>query len=162
MPISKNKKKEIFEKIDNAIEKSKSMVFVNFHGLPVAQSTNIRRELRGKGVNYMVAKKTITKKVLEGKKISGEIPTMEGELGIAYGDDLMAPAREVYEFQKKFDKKWAILGGIFDGTYKNAEEMVSIASIPSIEILYGQFVNIINSPIAGLVVALNAIAEKKQ
>ncbi len=160
MPISKNKKKEIFEKVEDAIGKAKSVVFVNFHGLPVSESTAIRRELRAKGINYMVAKKTITKKVLEGKKIEGEMPAMEGELGLAYGDDIMAPSREVYEFQKKLDKKWAILGGIFEGKYKNAEEMVSIASIPSLEVLYGQFVNIINSPIAGLVVAINAIAEK--
>jgi ribosomal protein L10 len=40
--------------------------------------------------------------------------------------------------------------------------MESIALIPSQKTLYAQFVNIINSPIQGFVVALNAIAEKKQ
>ncbi len=162
MPISKDKKQEILKKVTDAIKSAKSVVFVNFHGLGVADSTMVRRELREKGVNYMVAKKTLTKKALEGEKFDGEMPELEGELGLAYGEDLLSPAREVFEFQKKFDQKLSILGGIFEGIYKNKEEMLSIASIPSQKVLYSQFLNIINSPIAGLVVALNAIANNKQ
>ncbi|HZS43130.1 MAG TPA: 50S ribosomal protein L10 [Candidatus Paceibacterota bacterium] len=162
MPISKNKKQEILKKVTDAVKTAKSVVFVNFHGLGVADSTAVRRELRSKGVNYMVAKKTLTKKALEGEKFEGEMPLLEGELGLAFGDDLLSPAREIYEFQKKFDQKLSILGGIFEGKYKGKEEMLSIASIPPLQTLYAQFVNIINSPIAGLVVSLNAIADKKQ
>jgi ribosomal protein L10 len=40
-------------------------------------------------------------------------------------------------------------------------QMMEIATIPGLQTLYAQFVNVINSPIQGLVVALNAIAEKK-
>jgi len=40
------------------------------------------------------------------------------------------------------------------------EEMVAIAAIPSQQTLYAQFVNIINSPIQGLVMSLDAIAKK--
>jgi large subunit ribosomal protein L10 len=162
MAISKDKKKEIVEKVKGAIKKAKTVVFVNFHGLKVSDSTSIRKELRSKGVGYLVAKKTLTEKALEGEKIEGSRPTFEGELGIAYGEDLLAPAREVYQFQKKLDKKISILGGIFEGKYKNKEEMLSLANIPPLETLYAQFVNIINSPIAGLVVSLKAIADKKQ
>jgi ribosomal protein L10 len=39
--------------------------------------------------------------------------------------------------------------------------MMAIALIPSQQTLYAQFVNVINSPIQGLVVALSKIAEKK-
>ncbi len=54
-----------------------------------------------------------------------------------------------------------ILGGVFDGVYKSKEEMTEIASIPSLQTLRGMFVNVINSPIQGLAVSLNQIAEKK-
>ncbi len=162
MPITKVQKKEIFEKVKDILGKAKSTVFVNFHGLPVADSSKMRQTLRADGVSYMVAKKTITKKVLEGTNIEGNIPELEGELAIAYGDDLIAPARGVFDFQKKFDGKLSILGGIFEGKYMSKEEMTSIASIPSLKGLRGQFVNLINSPLQGLVIALDAIAEKKQ
>jgi large subunit ribosomal protein L10 len=89
------------------------------------------------------------------------MPETPGELCLAFSDDLIAPARNVYNFQKKFDKKISIMGGVFDGSFKNAGEMMEIAMIPSLDVLRGMFVNVINSPIQGLVLALNAIAEKK-
>jgi len=63
---------------------------------------------------------------------------------------------------KELKDNLSIVGGIFDGSYAEREMMVSIASIPPLQTLYGQVVNLINSPLQGLVLALNAIAEKKQ
>jgi large subunit ribosomal protein L10 len=162
MAISKEKKGEIVAKVKNIVDSSKSVVFVNFHKLPVSDSTVVRKELRSKDVQFTVAKKTLTKRVLNDSKISGDMPQLDGELALVYSADLLAPAREIYEFQKKLDGKVSILGGVFDGVYKNKAEMEAIASIPSQKTLYAQFVNIINSPIQGFVLALNAIAEKKQ
>ena len=162
MPITKDQKKVALDKIKGAIKDSSSVVFVNFHGLGVAQSSEMRRTLRTNSVGYFVAKKTLLKKALENEKIESTLPTLDGEIAIAYSNDAIAPAREVYAFQKKFDGKLAILGGIFEGSFRDKDSMMSIATIPSLQVLYGQFVNLINSPIQGLVLALNAIAEKKQ
>lgn len=162
MPISKNKKQDIFKELTSIVSKAKSLVFVNFHGVSVTDATALRQSLRNNGVKYVVAKKTLVKKAVSDQKVTGEMPTLDGELGLAYGDDLLAPAREVYDFQKKLDNKIAILGGVFEGVFKNKEEMISIATIPPLQVLRGQFVNLINSPLQGLVIALNAIAEKKQ
>jgi ribosomal protein L10 len=92
-----------------------------------------------------------------------------GELAIAYlsaeasakDGDPIAPARNVYSFQKKLDGKVSIIGGIFDGEYKDQSAMMSIALIPSLDTLRGMFVNVINSPIQRLAIALGQIAEKK-
>jgi len=127
----------------------------------VRDTSNLRKKLRDASVSYFVAKKTLTKRALSEEKIEGEIPELEGELAIAYGEDLIAPAREVYEFQKSHKDHVSILGGIFEKSYKNKEEMLEIASIPAPQVLRGMFVNVINSPIQGLAVALNAIAEKR-
>ena len=43
----------------------------------------------------------------------------------------------------------------------NQNEMIEIASIPPLQVLRGMFVNVINSPIQGFVIALDAIASKK-
>lgn len=161
MAITKAQKKESLERISEAFKGSTSMVFVNFHGLTVKDGSEMRRALRAQDVGYFVSKKSIAKKALEGEKIEGELPQLDGEVAIAYGSDAIAPAREIYQFQKKFDGKLAILGGIFEGKYQDKESMMSIATIPPLQVLYGQFVNLINSPIQGLVVALNAVAEKK-
>jgi large subunit ribosomal protein L10 len=93
------------------------------------------------------------------------MPELEGEIAVAYqaekAGDILAPAREVYSFVKKFKDSLSIVGGVFEGKYIGKEDMVSIATIPGRQVLIGQFVNLINSPIQGLVISLDKIAEKK-
>lgn len=161
MAITKDKKKEILESVSQVVKDAKSVVFVNFHGLNVGDTTELRRGLRKDEIGYVVAKKTLVRKALEGVKVEGEVPKLEGELAVAYGNDLTAPAREVHEFSKEHKDNVSILGGIFEGKYMNKEEMMQIALIPSVPVLYGQFVNLINSSIQQFVSALGQIAEKR-
>ncbi len=162
MARTKQQKKEILEKLQTIVADSKSLVFVNFKGLKVNDAVQVRRTLKSGGVGFFVSKKTLTRKALDGKNVQGTMPELDGEVGVAYGIDLIAPAREVYNFQKKLKDNVKILGGVFDGKYMSKEEMISIASIPSREVLYGMFANVINSPIQGFVMALDQIAKKKQ
>lgn len=161
MPVSKEKKKQIFTDVTDALSTKGSVVFVNFHGVTVGNATSLRKKLKVEKVDYLVAKKSIVKKVLEGMKVGGTIPALDGELALAYGSDLIAPAREIYAFEKKLDGKIAILGGIFDGVFMSKEGMTAMATIPGEFTLRGMFVNVINSPIQGLVLALDAIAKTK-
>ena len=89
------------------------------------------------------------------------MPVLDGEVGIAYGTDLIAPAREIYAFQKKFKQGVSIVGGVFEGKFMTKAEMEGIALIPPLDTLRGMFLNVINSPIQGFVVALDHIAKKK-
>lgn len=162
MAKTKEQKREILEKVKDALKAAGSVVFVNFHGLGVTETNEMRQALKDEQVEYFVAKKTLIRRGLEDAKIEGEIPMLAGELALVWGDDQVAPARGVHEFAKKHKEKISILGGIFEGRYMDQSQMTEIASIPSMQILYGQFANVINSPISGLVVALNAIREKKE
>lgn len=161
MAITKQKKQEIVSKIENLLGNSNSVVFVNFDKLTVADASDVRRSLKKENVGYTVLKKTLIKKVLNESKVKGEMPSLSGEIALAYGEDLLAPAREIFSFQKKLADKINIVGGIYEGVYKSKEEMVSIASIPSLQVLRGMFVNIINSPVQRFAIALNQIADKK-
>ncbi len=162
MAIQKAKKEEIVSKVKDILDSSKSLVFVNFNKLPVSETGEMRRELRSNSLGYYVAKKTLVKRALRDASIKGELPQLDGELALVYGEDLLAPAREIHSFQKKLNSKLNILGGIFEGEYKSKAEMESIASIPGRDGLYAMFLNVINSPIQGVVVALKAIADKKE
>jgi len=161
MSRTKAQKKEVIEKLDKIMSEAKTLVFVNIHGLKVSDATTMRRTLKKEKVGFFVAKKSLTALALGKKKYGGESPALAGEIGVAYGVDVVAPARAVYEFQKKLKDQIAIQGGVFDGSFKNKEDMLSIAMIPSQQVLYGMFVNVINSPIQGFVMALDQIAKKK-
>jgi len=161
MALTKEKKGEILKKVADAVKASSSMVFVNFHGLTVAKATKMRQALRAADVGYTVAKKTLARKALTDAKIEGTMPELPGELALAYAADLTAPAREVFKFQKEFKDSLTIVGGVFEGKFMDKAAMMEIALIPATDTLRGMFVNVINSPIQGLVIALNAIAGKK-
>ena len=161
MAKTKEQKVEIVDKLTDAVKKAGSVVFVNFHGLGVTDTNEMRNALKEQDVKYFVAKKTLIRRVLEGAGLLGEVPSLEGEVAVAWGKDEVAPARGVQDFAKKYKEKISIIGGIFGGKLMGKEEMTEIASIPPMQILYGQLANVINSPISGLVVALGQIAEKK-
>jgi len=161
MAKTREQKTEIVEKLTNAVKTAGSVVFLNFHGLGVTDINEMRDALKEENVSYFVAKKTLAKRVFDAENLEGEMPQLEGELAVVWGADAVASARGVNEFVKKHKEQLSILGGIFEGRFMGKEEMTVIASIPPLKVLYGQFANVINSPIQGFVVALNAIAEKR-
>ncbi|MES2225389.1 MAG: 50S ribosomal protein L10 [Patescibacteria group bacterium] len=162
MAITKAKKVEIVASIENALKDAVSVVFVQFKGLSVADTSALRKSLKDEGVGYYVAKKTLVKRVLADKGFEGSVPEIPGELALAWSDsDETAAARGIYEAGKKHKGALSIMGGVFEKRFLDAVGMTTIATIPPVPVLRGMFVNVINSPIQGFVIALNAIAEKK-
>ena len=160
--ITKQQKSEIIDNLKNDIKKSSIVMFANFHGLNVKLVSELRRLLRQAGAKYFVTRKTLVKKALEASSFGGEMPKMEGETAVVYTEgDPLSSASALNNFAKT-NKFLKILGGIFESKYVGADRVMALASIPSREILLSQFLNIINSPKRGLVVALSEIAKKKQ
>lgn len=161
MAITKAKKQDIVAKAADALKDAVSVVFVRFNKITVADTSAMRRALKGEGIGYYVAKKTLLKRALADKGFAGTLPALDGEVAIAWSNtDATAAARGIFEHGKKHEGL-SILGGVFEGKYLDASEMKAIATIPPIPVLRGMFVNVINSPIQGMVIALNEYAKKK-
>lgn len=160
MAITRQKKEEIVAKVAAITKSAKTLVFANFKGLTVAEQNEMRKALRPLGVGYTVAKKSLVARALDAAKYEGTAPTLEGEVALAYGEDELAPAREIAVFVKKFGEHLAFAGGVFGGKYVGKDEIVAIAAIPGIDTLRAQFVQLINSPLQRFAVVLNAKADK--
>jgi large subunit ribosomal protein L10 len=161
MPITLDKKKSLVATLEESLKSAQSVVFVKFDKLKVADVNILRRSLQKEGVGYIVSKKTLLKRALGTRGITGDMPEMPGQIAIAFGTDLLTPAREVFAFAKGHKDNTAIIGGVFESKYMNASEMMSIATIPPLQTLRGMFVNIINSPIQRLAVVLEQVALKR-
>ncbi len=161
MAITKAKKQSILSDVSTALKDAASIVFVHFKGLSTKDTEQLRQSLFDNQAGYKVMKKTLLKRALDARNISGDMPAIEGEIAIAYSTDLIASAREVHEFAKTHKGQISIVGGVFDGAYMDQAAMMEIATIPSVHGLRGMFVNVINSPIQGFVSVLGQIAEKK-
>jgi len=161
MAITKAKKQDIIAKVDEALNGAESVVFARFNKLSVKDTSAMRKAMKEQGVGYYVAKKTLMRLALAKKGYTGEMPDLQGEIAMAWSTDATAPARVIFEHGKKHKGAIAIMGGVFEGAYADAEKMTAIATIPALPVLRGMFVNVINSPIQSLAIALDAIAKKK-
>lgn len=163
MAITKEQKVAILAKLGDILKSASSIAFVRFTKLRVGQANEMRRALKERGVGYFVAKKTLIARALEGKKPMGDAPALEGEIAVAFteGADTLAPHREVSIFTKKFEKAVELVGGIFEGAFVGREGALSLAAIPPRETLFAQFVNLVNSPLQRLAVALNEVSKIK-
>lgn len=163
MAISKEKKRAIIAKLADAFKEATSVVFVGFSKLTVKDASKVRQELSTNGVRYFVAKKTLIRRALAERGYTGEVPALPGEIAIAWTTaDVTAPARGIHEFGKKLKGALELLGGVFENAFADKARMTAIATIPPLPVLRGMFVNVINSPIQGLVMALDQISKSKQ
>jgi large subunit ribosomal protein L10 len=165
MPQTKQQKQEVLEALDKKIEKQKTIILFDFTGLNVKDFSNLRKKIKAAGDELKVVKKTLmslafrkAKMTLETKKISGEIALVFG-----YHDEL-APAKTVYEFSKD-NQNIKILGGFLENKnladgknlesrsarfkFLEAEEIITLAQLPSREELLGKFVGSLGRPMSG-------------
>lgn len=160
MALSKQKKEEILAKLKQWIEKSKIVIFVNFHGLTNALTQELRRLVRAADAKYLVAKKTLIKKSLEEFKFGGQLPDLEGEVAVVFGEgEITVPAKTLKDFSKGHEGL-NLLGGIFNGLLVDKESVLRLANLPPKDILIAQFINVINSPRSGLVGVLSGVQRK--
>jgi large subunit ribosomal protein L10 len=158
-------KQAIVSDLASAIKGSVSSVFLTFKGFTVADEYAMRRELTAQGVKYYITRKSLMKRAAKDAGISGDLPELKESVAVAHlttdNDDLTLAPRLLYGYVTKFKDKLKMVAGIIDGKFVSGEEITQIATIPPVPVLRGMFVNVINSPIQGFVVALSKIAEKK-
>ena len=165
-------KKEVVSEISEKIKAAKAMVFADYRGLTVEQDTELRNALRKAGVEYKVVKNTLTRFAAKENGLDSLDSFLNGPTSMASSDtDPVAPAKVLAEYAKKFDKL-ELKVGVVEGKVIDLEGIKALAELPPREVLIARvlggfnapisgLVNVLNGNIRGLVVALNAIAEKQ-
>jgi len=155
MPKTRKQKEEDVIVLQKTVAEAGSVVFVGFDKFKVLDERQLRKNLRETSVSYTVIKKSLLKRAIEGV---GDFP---GQVALAFGFDPILPARGIAEFSKKHEGLLTILGGVFEGKLVNAQKMQMIAAIPDRQILLGMLANVLQFPMRGLAIALDAIAKQK-
>lgn len=174
MPSEKilEQKQQTVAVLTEALKGSCVGVIVNYKGITVGQDTKLRKELREAGADYKVVKNTLLSRALKDAGVSGLDHVLEGTTAIAISkDDYVSGAKILSKFAET-NKKFEIKAGFVDGGAINAAAVKELADLPSKEVLVSKalagfnapisgFVTVLNGTLKGLVVALNAIAEKQ-
>ena len=153
---TKSEKQKIVEELTDKFKRQKIAFFTDFRGIPVAESNKLRRALRKEDTDYAVAKKTLFDRALEMSGMAFKSKKLEGEIGVALGyGDQVAPAKILTKFAKEHES-FKILAALLGERVLSAKEVLALAKLPNREVLLAQVVGVMQAPIRGLAVALQA------
>lgn len=165
-------KQQIVNELSEKLKNSISGVLVDYKGITVDKDTKLRAELRKAGIYYSVKKNTIIRLAAKQAGIEGLDEVLSGTTAVALSEnDLIAPAKILAKFADD-NETFNIKAGFIEGKTVDSKQIHDLAKLPSKEVLVAKFlggmkapingfVNVLNGNLRGLVVALNAIAEKK-
>ncbi len=165
-------KKSVVDQMAKELEASCVGVIVSYKGITVDADTKLRKELREANVKYSVVKNTMLSRAAEIVGINIPSDVLEGSTALAIcKDDYIAPAKILYNFAKD-NEFYRIKAGFIDGKSVTVGQIEELAQLPSKEVLIAKalggiqapisgFASVLSGTIRGLVVALNAITEKK-
>lgn len=156
------KKAQVAE-LKERIAASKAAVVVSYKGITVAEDTALRKQLREAGVRYEVVKNTILGRAADELELGDLKSVLEGTTALATceEDDLIAE-KLLYEYAEKSNTGFEIKAGIFENKVIDADTVKSLAKVPPKEVLLGMLAGGLNSIVAGLARAINAVAEKAE
>jgi len=168
MALTKEQKKEIIEDLKEKFKKQKAMIFVDFTGLKVKELSELRKKLKASESELRVAKKTLLRLVFKEEGLKIDTGRLKGEIALVFGfKDKISSAKTVYQFwlEHRLPK---ILGGFFENEFREAQEIITLAQLPTREELLSKLVATINAPVPnfvnvlqgntkGLIFALSAI-----
>ena len=149
--LKKKEKVKVIEELIESLKRSAIVIATDFRGLKAKELVELRRQLRKNGIEYRVAKNTLTKLAADkaGKK---ELePLLTGPLAIAFGsEDIIKPAKVLSDFARASGAVLKIKGGILGNKVLSPKEVGDLANIPSKEILITQVISRLVTPLYSL------------
>lgn len=156
MAITREKKKNILNDLADKFSRAKAEVLVDFNKLSVAKTMELRKLLKQIGAEYKVSKKTLINRILKSNDYNGvNLDELKTQVGVVFSyDDPMRVAQSIYKFSKVNDAL-KILGGFIGFDWQSRDEIIVLAKLPPREVILGQLVGVIASPLSGLVTVLS-------
>lgn len=175
MPSEKvlEQKKSVVADLTETLKAAVAGVVVDYKGINVADDTALRKQLREAGVNYIVVKNTLLRFAVKSVGYDELTDVLEGTTAIAVSnDDPIAAAKIICKFADDKKADFKVKAGFVEGKIFDAAAINELAKLPSKEVLVAKvlgglnapisgFANVLSANLRGLVVALNAIAEKQ-
>lgn len=159
--IIKQKEEEV-NKLAEKMKEAKLVLFTDYRGINVEDVTKLRAILRKANTEYTIVKNNISRRALAKCEFEGLDEAVEGPTAVIIGkDDYLEPAKAIYEYTKDHDF-YKIKGGIIEGKVMTAEEIITLAKLPSRETLIGMLAGGLLGTISKLAVGLDQVRIQKE
>ena len=158
--MNRDQKAAVVEEVATQIQESEAVFAVDYRGISVPQAADLRVKLNEAGARFRVVKNTLTELAADRAGADPLKELLDGPTAFTFvatdGGDVALAAKALAQFRRET----ALLefkGGVMNGEALSAEQIGAIARLPAKDVLYGQVVGMIASPITGLVRGLNAL-----
>jgi len=137
------------------LNNSPFFIVVDYQGLKVGPITELRKRLNKAGAEMHVVKNSIFRIAAKEAGISELGGTLTGQLAVVTGQrDVSSAAKVVKTFSSEFERP-KIKFGFLNNQRIEAATVVQLADLPSIEVLRGKLLGLLNTPATRLVQILN-------
>ena len=143
--MKRSDKNDFVQNLKEELKNSSSVVVAHYAGLSVAETDNLRKEMRSNGAKFKVTKNRLTKIALTGTPYESIEDLFTGPTAIAYSSDPVAPARVSVEFEKKFEN-FKILGGSYEGEKIDNSKINFLATLHTLDQIRAKLLGLINAP----------------
>jgi large subunit ribosomal protein L10 len=150
--LTKDQKVELVKQLTEKIKAAKSAIFVDYKGLKVKESTDLKKSLRKADVEYLVVKKTLLGIALKNAGIKDvDVKSMEGQIALSLSNADEVASAKIIDCFAKTNENIKMLGGILGTQIMDASQVKALAKIPSKEELLAKLVGTLNAPVSGFV-----------
>jgi large subunit ribosomal protein L10 len=155
--MNRDQKATAVAEIGEELDAATAVFAVDYRGISVPQAAELRVRLQDADASFSVVKNRLAKRATESTGSADLDEFLVGPTALTFvrGDAVLA-AKEISDFIKK-NGVLAYKGGIMDGSALSPDEFTSIARLPGVEVLRGQLVGLIASPLSGVVRTLNQL-----
>lgn len=155
--MNREQKAAVIDEIAGQIQESEAVFAVDYRGISVPQVAELRTKLRDADATFRVTKNTLTERAADQADAPVLKPFLTGPTALTFvRGDIALAAKAVADFNKETDLL-AFKGGLMNGESLDASQIQAIAKLPSRQVLYGQLVGLVASPITGVARGLNAL-----
>ncbi len=160
MSLNRNEKATVVTDVAAQVARSQTLALAEYRGMTVEHLNVLRKQAREKGVYLHVLKNSLARRAVAGTPFEVASASMVGPLIYGFSQDAVAAAKVISDFAKTNDKL-IVRAGAHAGKALDAEGVQSLASIPPKEVLLGQLLGLLQSPVARIARVLSMLAEKR-
>ena len=148
--MRKEDKAALVDEIADRLGDAEAIFAVDYRGITVPQAAELRAKLTEADATFRVVKNRLAKRATERAGTAELDRLFEGPTALAFvKGDAVTAAKAISTFGRQHD----ILeykGGLMDGAPLDPDQFRAIARLPGLDVLRGQLVGVVASPLTGL------------
>jgi len=157
LAISRGRKEELVARYTEILSKSDGLIVAEYVAMTVAETEQLRKQMRDAGAVYMVVKNNLFRLALREQGWPEAADLFKKPSGIVFSmGNLPGTAKAVMDSQKGIEEKFVVKGGIMGSSIFKAEDLEAVTKLPTLPEVQAQILGLLTQPASGLLGVLHA------